>query len=182
MRFFTTILLISLTIMSCKQAGSENDNAFAKADSENSSELAVAETVNQEEYASYGARITSENSLTKSEIAEKYAGLAEGDTAIVKFEAPINAVCASKGCWMRLDIAEEEQVFVKFKDYGFFVPTDTKEGNAIVEGKAYLEEVSVDELRHMAEDGGKSKEEIAAITEPQRELRFMADGVLIKSE
>ena len=83
---------------------------------------------------------------------------------------------------MRLDIAGEEQVFVKFKDYGFFVPTDTDGGEAIVEGKAYLEEVSVDELRHMAKDRGKSEEEIAAITEPQRELRFMADGVLLKSE
>lgn len=182
MKFFVTIFLILLTIMSCKEAGNENNNAFAKADSENSKELAVAEGVDQEAYASYGAKISSENALNKAQIAEKYAALAEGDTTSVKFEAPINAVCASKGCWMRLDITEEEQVFVKFKDYGFFVPTDIKEGEAIVQGKAYLEEVSVEELRHMAEDGGKSKEEIAVITKPQRELRFMAEGVLIKSE
>ncbi len=162
--------------MSCKEGTTENDTAFAKAQQEKET------SDDQDTYATYGAQITADNALSKSEMAEKYATLAEGDTAVVKFEAPINAVCASKGCWMRLDIAGEDEVFVKFKDYAFFVPTDTDGGEAIVEGKAYLEEVSVDELRHMAEDGGKSQEEIAAITEPKRELRFMADGVLIKGE
>lgn len=179
MKIIATIFLIALTIMSCKQQGVENKDAFAKANTQESKELAL---LDQETFASYGAKITADNSLTDSEISEKYAALAEGDTAVVKFEAPINAVCASKGCWMRLDIGDEEQVFVKFKDYGFFVPTDTDGGNAIVEGKAYLEEVSVNELRHMAEDAGMSKDEVAAITKPERELRFMADGVLIKSE
>lgn len=175
MKIIATIFLIALTIMSCKEQGDVNDTASAKAQLEE-------KTSTQETYASYGAKISAENALSKSEIAEKYAALKEGDTANVTFEAPVNAVCASKGCWMRLDIADEEQVFVKFKDYGFFVPTDTDEGEAVVQGKAYLEEVSVDELRHMAEDAGKSKEEIAAITKPERELRFMADGVLLKSE
>ncbi|WP_405227216.1 DUF4920 domain-containing protein [Dokdonia sp. Asnod1-B02] len=174
MKIYATIFLIFLTLLSCKEVSNESDNAFAKAETENKEA--------QEIYASYGEKISAAGAMTKIEISEKYAALAEGDTAIVKFEAPINDVCASKGCWMRLDIADEEQVFVKFKDYGFFVPTDTKDGNAVVEGKAYLEEVSVDELRHMAEDAGKSKEEIAAITKPERELRFMADGVLIKTD
>jgi hypothetical protein len=178
MKIIATIFLIALTIMSCKEQENSNDNAFAKAETARDS----INTIAQSEYTSYGANISPENTLSTSEIAEKYAALAEGDTAIVKFKAPINAVCASKGCWMRLDIANEDEVFVKFKDYAFFVPTDTKTGDAIVEGKAYLEEVSVDELRHMAEDAGKTKEEIAAITKPERELRFMADGVLIKSE
>jgi hypothetical protein len=34
-------------------------------------------------------------------------------------------------------------------------------------------------LRHYAEDAGKSKAEIAAITEPKREVSFEASGVLI---
>lgn len=182
MKLCATIFLIFLTLLSCKQGEEGSNDAFAKAETEKNEELATSQTIAQNDYASYGATISPENTLTKSEIAEKYASLAEGDTAVVKFQAPVDAVCASKGCWMRLDIAGEEQVFVKFKDYGFFVPTDTDGGEAIVEGKAYLEEVSVDELRHMAKDGGKSEDEIAAITEPQRELRFMADGVLLKSE
>lgn len=39
--------------------------------------------------------------------------------------------------------------------------------------------MSIEDQRHYAEDGGKSKEEIAAITEVKRTLAFEADGVLI---
>jgi hypothetical protein len=37
----------------------------------------------------------------------------------------------------------------------------------------------VEELKHLAEDAGKSKEEIEAITEPKEELKFLATGVLL---
>ncbi|MCE2790741.1 MAG: DUF4920 domain-containing protein [Saprospiraceae bacterium] len=46
-------------------------------------------------------------------------------------------------------------------------------------GKAYRETTSVEDLKHFAEDEGKSAEEIAAITEPKTELKFMASGVMI---
>ena len=168
MKKFLIILVAGMSLIACKEEKKEADVAFAKAET------------TQEDYVSYGAEITADKAMAATDISEKYASLKAGDTAVVKFEAPINAVCKSKGCWMRLDIADEE-VFVKFKDYGFFVPTDAS-GEAIVEGKAYLEEVSVDELKHMAEDAGKSEDEIAAITSPKKELRFMADGVLIKTK
>ncbi len=173
MKILVALFLISLTIMSCKDNSNTVDTAVAK--------TSEGSLLAQNDYHSYGEKISADGAMTPKDVAEKYANLKEGDTAIVKFAAPINAVCAAKGCWMRMDIAGDEEVFVKFKDYAFFVPTDT-EGEAIVAGKAYLEEVSVDELRHMAEDAGKSKEDIAAITKPERELRFMANGVLIKSK
>ncbi len=53
-------------------------------------------------------------------------------------------------------------------------------GEAIVNGKAFVSETSVEELKHYAEDAGKSKEEIEAITEPKRTYGFLADGVLLK--
>jgi hypothetical protein len=46
-------------------------------------------------------------------------------------------------------------------------------------GIAYREVVSVEMLRHYAEDAGKSKEEIMKITEPETKLSFEADGVII---
>lgn len=45
---------------------------------------------------------------------------------------------------------------------------------------AYKSQTSVEELRHYAEDAGKSKEEIESITEPRIEYTFMADGVYLK--
>ena len=68
---------------------------------------------------------------------------------------------------------------VKFYDYGFFVPKDISGKEVIVEGKAFKEVTPFDELRHYAEDAGKSADEIAAITEPKAEWKFEATGVLV---
>ena len=75
------------------------------------------------------------------------------------------------------DDQPDKTVFVRFKDYGFFVPKDIAGMEVIIEGRAFIEETSVDELKHYAEDEGKSAEEIAAITEPVEEMKFMATGV-----
>jgi hypothetical protein len=77
-----------------------------------------------------------------------------------------------------MDVGEEEAM-VKFKDYGFFMPMDITGEEIIVEGMAFVEEVSVDEQRHYAEDAGETAEEIAKITEPKRTLSFVSNGVLI---
>ena len=70
---------------------------------------------------------------------------------------------------------------VRFRDYGFFVPKHGLEGKEVVmQGRAKKEVTDVDMLRHYAEDAGKSKEEIAEITEPEMSWTFEADGVLIK--
>lgn len=92
-------------------------------------------------------------------------------------KAPVSEVCQVKGCWMTL--GRKGEMVVKFKDYGFFVPKDISGREVIVEGTAYREVTPVEELRHYAEDAGKSKEEIAAITEAKEELKFMATGVLV---
>jgi hypothetical protein len=72
-----------------------------------------------------------------------------------------------------------EEAMVKFKDYGFFIPKDIAGQEVIVDGVAFIEEVSVEDQRHFAEDAGKTTEEIAAITEPKRTLSFTSSGVLI---
>ncbi len=49
----------------------------------------------------------------------------------------------------------------------------------MVEGKAFIEEMSVEAQRHYAEDGGATPEEVSAITEPKLTYSFLAHGVLI---
>jgi hypothetical protein len=145
----------------------------------NKKESALTEEVQPEvKYQSLGDEIDDEGVLSKAEIAEKYQNLKAGDTVALKFKSEVNAVCQSKGCWMRMDMGEEEAM-VKFKDYGFFMPKDLAGQEVIVEGVAFVEEVSVEEQRHYAEDAGKSEDEIAAITEPKRTLSFISSGVLI---
>ena len=126
----------------------------------------------------FGASISSEGAKGLNEIVFNESA---NDTLEVKLSGIINEVCQAKGCWMTLEAQEntDEQVFIKFKDYAFFVPKDAGGKRAIVKGKLFAEVTAVDELRHYAEDKGASKEEIAAITEPQRELKMMAEGVII---
>ena len=83
---------------------------------------------------------------------------------------------------MKLPLEGETETMVRFKDYGFFMPLDSKGKEVIVNGKAFVKETSVKELQHYAEDAGKSQDEIAKITEPKKEFAFEADGVLIKAE
>jgi hypothetical protein len=80
---------------------------------------------------------------------------------------------------MKVNLSGDE-VFVKFKDYGFFVPLDAAGKEVVMNGKAFVEELSVDEQKHYAMDKGASKEEIEKITSPKKTLRFEADGVLIE--
>ncbi|WP_417200264.1 DUF4920 domain-containing protein [Bizionia sp.] len=138
--------------------------------------------INEMAYVSFGDVIEADNTLSASEISEKYQNLKAGDTLHTKVKAKVNSVCQSKGCWMRLDLENNQEVMVKFKDYGFFMPKNIADKDVIINGKAYVTEVSVDEQRHYAEDAGKTEEEIAAITEPQRTLSFEADGVLLIEE
>jgi len=126
----------------------------------------------------YGEKITADGAITFDELLTKLE--TEAEVSDVKVRGTVNSVCQVKGCWMNIvsEKNKDAEMFVKFKDYGFFMPLDLT-GEVVMRGRAYKEETSVDELRHYAEDEGKSKEEIAAITEPVMELKFMADGVVI---
>jgi hypothetical protein len=99
----------------------------------------------------------------------------------VKIEGAILSSCPMKGCWIKIR-SEEDTILVRFKDYGFFVPKNGIDGDrAIVNGKISLETLSVEQLRHYAEDAGKSQEEINKIKDPQVSLTFLADGVYIEN-
>jgi len=87
---------------------------------------------------------------------------------------------------------EQEAAEIFERESALFVPSGTmanqiavkvhtKPGQeVIVEGKVFINEVPVEELQHYAEDAGKTPEEIAAITEPEKTFSFEADGVLLR--
>mgnify|MGYP001180461309 FL=1 len=99
---------------------------------------------------------------------------------LIQIKGEIISSCSKKGCWINIDIGDNE-LFVKFKNYGFFVPTANLEGKStIVNGRLSVDTLSVTTLRHYAEDEGKSKKEILAITKPQITLSFLANGLIIE--
>ena len=166
------VLALVTLMFSCK-----NDTKVSEKEVVSDKDLAQVEQ--EIAYASFGMKITDADALSAARMMEHYKGLKEGDTVNAKMKGKIVDVCSKKGCWMKLDMGNDQQVMVKFKDYGFFMPLNA-EGDVVVNGKAFVTETSVDELRHYAEDAGKSKDEIAAITEPKFEYQFVADGVLLK--
>ncbi len=137
-------------------------------------------TFDKEDYASFGATFTTNTVLNKEQMLKKYQTLKHGDTISVTFESQINEVCKKKGCWMDVSLGKDQKSFVKFKNYGFFVPLNADKSDAIISGKAFIDEVSVAQLKHYAKDGGKSQEEIDKIMSPKVTYAFQADGVLIK--
>lgn len=125
----------------------------------------------------FGEKITEEGAMNSADMLTAMKGK---DSIEVKLSAKVNAVCQVKGCWMRLDMGNGEEMMVKFKDYAFFVPKDATGKTAVVDGWAKVNTISVAELKHYAEDDGKSQAEIDAITEPKTELTFEAKGVILK--
>ncbi len=125
----------------------------------------------------FGDTINTDGALTSADFLNK---IKAADSLEIKLEAPIAEVCQKKGCWMDLDLGNGETMTVRFKDYGFFVPKDADGRIAVVEGWAKKDTTSVELLRHYAEDAGKTKEEIEAITEPEIGYSFEAHGVIIK--
>ena len=159
-------LLVLIVFSSCKEG--------------NKSSKEVVKRQQEVAFNSFGTKITSDNAITSTTLLVKFKDLKVGDTINVKFASTIKEVCSKKGCWMKLPLDKETETMVRFKDYGFFMPLDSKGKDVVLNGKAFVKETSVKELQHYAADAGKTKEEIAMITVPKTEFAFEADGVLMK--
>ncbi|WP_298501549.1 DUF4920 domain-containing protein [uncultured Maribacter sp.] len=144
------------------------------------SQEVVSDENNTLEYSSFGENINTKKMISFDMALEKYQKLKVSDTIKVKFSATVSDVCKAKGCWMKLDVEGKQEVMVRFKDYGFFMPKDIEGKEVVVSGYAFVEEMSVQDQQHYAKDSGKSEEEIAKITKTKKTYGFMAEGVLLK--
>ncbi len=125
----------------------------------------------------YGEKVTTEGAVNINDVAGKLqAGAAFPE---VKVTAKIVEVCPKKGCWLKLELNDGSTATVKMKEYGFFLPLAAKGKTVVIDGEAKMKTTSVEELRHYAEDAKKSKEEIEAITKPEKEIRVTAKGIVI---
>lgn len=126
----------------------------------------------------FGAMIDGKKAIPYDALLTK---MEKTDSLNAKVTGKVSAVCLKKGCWMTMvsDVPGKPDMRITFKDYAFFMPKDIVGKRVVIDGFARVETTSVDVLRHFAEDAGKSKEEIAAINKPLRELAFEAAGVLI---
>lgn len=120
-----------------------------------------------------GAPFKLDEQMTMDELTKDpkaYAG------KTVKVSGKIATVCKKKGCWLTLaGMDKTSRARITMKDYGFFVPRDSKGHAAIVEGKVEVKTLSEAERKHLADDAGKKVSEI-----PENELRIVATGVEVR--
>ena len=140
---------------------------------------AEGDTAMTQDSVHFGEKIDETGAITYDSLL---VVLSTADSVEAKVTGLVDGVCQTKGCWMDIVSDQDtgaEVMFVQFKDYAFFMPKDLTGKKVVIEGMAYREITSVDDLRHFAEDEGLEPEEIAKITEPKEELKFMASGVKI---
>jgi hypothetical protein len=84
-------------------------------------------------------------------------------------------VCQRKGCFL---IAQdgEHVARVTFRDYGFFVPTDSTGKTVTLVGTLGRRTLDEAQAKHYAEDAGKNP---AEVTGPQMEYAIVASSVII---
>lgn len=124
----------------------------------------------------YGEKSTTAGAIPASSIASKMKG---HDSLAVKIRGTVTGVCQMKGCWLQVDVGEGKTMRVRFKDYAFFVPKNISGKTVVLDGFAYNSTTSVAQLRHYAQDAGRSEAEIGKITEPEVNLEFEARSVIV---
>ncbi len=95
----------------------------------------------------------------------------------VRVAGTIQEVCQRKGCWINVGPGPTP-LFVKFKDYGFFLPKDAAGREVVLVGEVQVKTQSVEEARHYLEDAGKH-DEAQKITAPVQKVTFLASGVAV---
>jgi hypothetical protein len=166
MKGFNILLVVFVIFSSCKE---QHKQTPVKEESSIAANFSI-----------FGEEFNSEVATTSTLLYEEFKGLASADTLQTTFRGTVTEVCKEKGCWMKVALENGEETMVTFKDYGFFVPKDLAGKEVVINGRGFIDEMSVEDQQHFAEDGGQSAEAIAKITEPKRTYSLIADGVILE--
>jgi hypothetical protein len=103
----------------------------------------------------------------------------------VRVAGTVIEVCQMEGCWLALENPPGNPVRVHVPrddrdDYLWTIPTDLGRLHAIVEGTAYADTLTVEELREYAVEAGRSPEQVQEIAEPTIAAHVVARGMLVE--
>lgn len=95
----------------------------------------------------------------------------------VTTEGKVQRACSRKGCWMEIG-SGDDACRVTFKDYGFFVPTDSAGAFATVQGRLDTREVEKAAVDHLEAEGARfrNKKPDGSATE----VRLIASAVELR--
>lgn len=184
MKKFITILGAGLFLFSCGEA----TNVVAEVSEEiNVGEVQPIQVVDGFDH--YGIEaVPVESAISMDDFSEAFAN---DVTANYTVTTELASVCTKAGCFAIVDMPNQSQMRVMFKDH-FTIPTDTEVGTmATFTGEAKMDTTSIADLQHYIKDemaGDNVSEERKAelqmkhdaITEPEIEPVFIASGILVK--
>jgi hypothetical protein len=126
----------------------------------------------------YGSLVETNREVEPEITAAQVADYAGTDRRVV-LSGTVSDVCRTMGCWLEIEDGEGTRVLVMNKDHAFFIPRNARGRLVHAVGFAIREEHSVEFLKHLAMDAGKSQAEIDAITEPKTRVLFIAEAVVL---
>jgi hypothetical protein len=96
----------------------------------------------------------------------------------ITVEGQVRSACTRRGCWMEVAASGDPKqpgCRVTFKDYGFFVPTDSAGARAKVQGTLGVNQLPAERVAHLESEGGQfpRKNPDGSVDE----LRLVATGV-----
>ncbi len=127
--------------------------------------------ISTDEYEVFGEEIKVESlkAVELEEVITKETGTK------VTLVTTIAEVCNKKGCFF---IAEsgDYTARITFKDYGFFIPTNSAGKTVTLVGEFSIATLSEEKAKHYAEDAGKDSDKIVG---EQKEYSIVATSVVI---
>jgi hypothetical protein len=130
----------------------------------------------------YGEAVETKRGETPEVTPETAPTYAESGQLVV-LSGTVSDVCRTMGCWLEIEDTNAEgtrsSLLVMNKDHAFFVPRNCRGRRVHALGYVVVETHSVEMLKHLAMDAGKSQAEIDAITEPSKRVLFIADAVIL---
>lgn len=123
----------------------------------------------------FGAPLGQSPAVALADVIKAPERFAEGSVLV---EGEVRQACTRKGCWMELSEAPGAAApgcRVTFKDYGFFVPTDSAGSKARVEAHVETRRVKPELVAHLESEGAKFPDKAADGS--AQEVRLVATGV-----
>jgi hypothetical protein len=133
--------------------------------------IRLSEPVQETEaYEVFGSEIEVETlePVTLSEVVD-------GEPGEITLVTSVKEVCAKKGCFF---VAQDGDVTARitFKDYGFFIPTDSQGKEVVLVGDFSVKTLSEDQAKHYAEDAGEDPDKIEG---EQKEYSVVATSIIV---
>lgn len=127
----------------------------------------------------YGAAVQEQGALTVDQLVARLGSEKEFEATVA---GRVENACHGEGCWLELQAENGSLVMVTYKDKAFTLPTGIEGREVVMQGRAWVDSVSVEELKKNAGEEGKTAEEIQTIVNPEYSLNFEAAGVLLKEK